>query len=271
MSLALANVTQSNFDVVHGHLLSRAPRYRNMPSAPGVHPRRRARPALSTRYVRAARASRPRDRGDDLPVQRFSGTTSSSRFRGRVQLNLLFEETTPRALRRLGRRFIPEDHAPVSRKSRATICHHPRRTAGQYYLRRNVGGMQASHPTCARAVTDRVLDQRFVFAPRRLGSLPVNCFLPVKRSPAHGSLTTQYGVLLVARSGTGEQRALAASDTRTVPTTRRELSATDVTVDSERNDAVTRRPSTRVSPQNDEKLGTIHERLRGGAYHVAAP
>jgi hypothetical protein len=78
-----------------------------------------------------------------------------------TQLNVLHEHGSPKDLERIGARFLIEVLRRV-RMEQSGAQHHPVRTAGQFYLKRRLPGMAATHRTCQRAIASGVLEKAFV-------------------------------------------------------------------------------------------------------------
>ena len=159
MSLALVTVSTTDFDVIHQHLLSHNPRYSNMHM-------REACQRNGKRDLRYLHAMRIAPRASNVIEGMISGPCVYWRYqlvrtRSRTQLNVLSDRGAPKARARLARRFMTEIMRRIAQE-RAGSTHHPRRTPGQFYLRRSQFGSQASHPNCRQAVTAGVLDSAFV-------------------------------------------------------------------------------------------------------------
>jgi hypothetical protein len=159
MSLALADTAQLDFDALYTHLVGHRKGYRCMHMREAC--KRGGRRDL--RYLHAMRATEGRD--DEI-----EGVISGPgllwhyklmRVHGRTQLVVLREDGPPRALQRMGQRFTREILKRIRQEQNAKRGP-VRYTTGQYYLRRAQPGFAATHPLCARAVTERVVDPLLV-------------------------------------------------------------------------------------------------------------
>lgn len=159
MSLALVTVASSDFELVHDHLSSHKPPYRNMHMREACQ--RDGRRDL--RYLHAMYAP---PGAQKIVEGMISGPEVLWHYRllqtkSRTQLNVLREQGSPQARNRIRRRFLVEILNRID-DERAAGNHHPTRTHGQFYLRRKVPGMPASHPKCQQAVAEGMLAQLFV-------------------------------------------------------------------------------------------------------------
>lgn len=159
MSLALVSVSTTDYDWIRDHLLNRDPRYSNMHLREACQRNRRR----DLRYLHAMHVDRAKPTAIEGMI---SGPGVYWHYRliraeARTQLNVLTERGTSAALDRISRRFLREVMDRITHE-RSGVTHYPRRTSGQYYLRRGLQGMPASHPNCQRAVAAGVLDAAFV-------------------------------------------------------------------------------------------------------------
>jgi hypothetical protein len=158
MSLALVSVSRSDFNFIYSHLLTRDPRYRNMHLREACQ-RNNLR---DLRYLHAMHAN-----ASALPEIEgmISGPGVFWHYKllavgSATQLNVLSERGSSKALARMQRTFLSEVFARVQLEQ-SGVVHHPVRTPGQFYLRRSIPGMPATHPTCRLAVTAGALDNEF--------------------------------------------------------------------------------------------------------------
>lgn len=157
MSLALVSVSRTDFDVISHHLVSHKPRYRNL----HLREARRRNNVRDLRYLHAMHLTSP------LEIEgMISGPGVSWHYRlvrgvSRTQLHVLREHGTSRDLERIGRRFLREIMARIQLE-REPGPHYPKRTPGQFYLKRRIPGTPATHRNCGQAVAAGVLDQAFV-------------------------------------------------------------------------------------------------------------
>lgn len=160
MSLAQTAVAPADFDLIYEHVTTHKVPYTNM----HMRQARKRNGSRVLRYLHAVYAPPPTGR------PRIDGMISGPdvfwqyqliRTRTRTQLNLLAESAPQNELERIQRRFLSEIMSRISQERSGTI-HHPRRLAGQYYLRRARPGTSPSHPHCQEAVRHAVLDARFV-------------------------------------------------------------------------------------------------------------
>lgn len=159
MSLAAVTVSTGDFDHVFNHLMSDA-RYENM------HMRQRCmrNGKYDLRYLHVVRAFK---RGAQRVLE---GVISGpgilwiyeiERTASGTVLTVHRDSASPRERARIGQRFTIEILRRVKEETPKST-HHPRRTPGQYYLKRKAPGTPSSHPTCMEAVKARVLDRAFV-------------------------------------------------------------------------------------------------------------
>lgn len=159
MSLALVQVASTDFDWIYGHLVSHNPKYRNMHL-------RETRTRNKQRELRYLHAMHAKPNGPREIEGMISGPDILCHYKlmGRkrhTQLNVLVEQADPKAQERLGRRFLTEVMARID-EERVGNEYFPRRTPGQFYLRRKEPGMPATHPNCMAAIAEGVLDLQFV-------------------------------------------------------------------------------------------------------------
>ena len=81
---------------------------------------------------------------------------------GRTHVDLLDRQCSAKEDARLQRQFIKEVMSRLRQEQSGGIHPFPTLTDGEFYLRRRIGGMATTHPTCRRAVSLGVLDIRFV-------------------------------------------------------------------------------------------------------------
>lgn len=159
MSLANVALASSDFELIHDHLMSHEPRYRNMHLR---EVRQRAKKRV-LRYLHAMRALP----GEPKTIEgMISGPGVLWHYRiaqtkRRTQLSVLQERGDAEDLERIGRRFLIEIRKRVSFE-RSGERHRPKRLKGHFYLRRGLPGTPSSHPTCRLAVGEGVLDELFV-------------------------------------------------------------------------------------------------------------
>ena len=160
MSLALVEVSSSDFEFIHRHLVSYDPRYRNM-HLRAAHVRNKKRELLYLHAMYAPQAQQPEIDGMISGPSAFWHYKLVQSARGQTQLNVISERGTPKALARIQRRFLKEILARARFEQTRTV-HYPKRLPGQFYLRRSLPGMPANHRSCVAAVTAGILDRRFV-------------------------------------------------------------------------------------------------------------
>lgn len=158
MSLAAVKISPSEFQSVRNHLIAHKPPYRTMHLRDArIREKKRV-----LRYLHAMHA---------VPSGEVEGMISGpgifvhykvvmTKF-GHTQLNVLSTQGSDKELDRIGTRFVLDVLARVQ-EERAGSTHYPSYLAGQFYLRRRIGGMPASHPHCRLAVAQKALDARFV-------------------------------------------------------------------------------------------------------------
>jgi hypothetical protein len=157
MSLALVSFPLSDFDIIYDHL--RSQQYRNMHLREACQRR-------GERDLRYLHAVRPKPGPIDVIEGMISGPEILWRYelirtRTQTQVNVSIDEASPKARERIGARFVRELVKRVDAEKEG-FEYYPKRTPGQFYLRRYAPGMSPSHPTCRRAIASGVLDRRFV-------------------------------------------------------------------------------------------------------------
>jgi predicted transcriptional regulator len=158
MKLALVEVTHSDFEQIYDHLASHKPHYRNMHMREACQRKRKR----ELRYLHAMYAL-PTGREIDGMISgpgifwhyKLIGTGARTRIR------VFGERGSPKDLARIGRHFVKRILARIELE-REDAKRHPKRKAGQFYLRRCQPGMPDTHRNCRRAVTSGALDPRFV-------------------------------------------------------------------------------------------------------------
>ena len=153
MSLALVQVSTTDFQQLYSHLATHTA-HRNM------HLRQRAGRKLRYLHALYANAS-PEVEGMISGPGLFWHYKLTLTAAGQTQLSVLAHQSSPRAAARIQRRFLPEIVARMHQEQQPQK-HFPRYLKGQFYLRRSASGMVASHAKCQMAVSNGVLDQRFV-------------------------------------------------------------------------------------------------------------
>ena len=159
MSLASVALQRSDLDRIHDHLTSHMPAYRNMHL-------REARTRNKRRELRYLHAMYAPLSPNKLIEGAISGPGVNWRYRltqtrAGVQVSVLSERASPKDLERIERQFLKEILARIDEEQSGKQFY-PSRLPGQCYLKRSRPGMPATHPNCASAVADGVLDQAFV-------------------------------------------------------------------------------------------------------------
>jgi hypothetical protein len=158
MSLALVTIEPSDFDLIHGHIISHKPPHRNMHMREACQ----RQGERDLRYLHAMFAPP----GKKIVEGMISGPGLLWVYRivqtkSRTQLDVLREPQDLKARERIGRRFLTEIRKRIQDEKTGDLFP-PRRTPGQYYLKRNRRGTPATHPNCRRAVDEEVLAPLFV-------------------------------------------------------------------------------------------------------------
>lgn len=159
MSLALVQVPVSDFHTIFDHVSTHYARYRNM------HLRKpcQRKGQRDLRYLHAMYASTVKDEIEGM----ISGPNIFWHYRltllasGRTQLSVLAHASSAAESARIQRQFLPDILSRIEEED-AGSDHYPKRTKGQYYLRRGQPGSSATHLACQAAVATGVLDKRFV-------------------------------------------------------------------------------------------------------------
>ena len=159
MSLALATVEASEFDDLYTHITAHFLPYRNLHMRE-VCQRSGRRQLRYLHAMFAVRSARPEIEGVISGPEVF-WHYKLVRLDSQTQLNVLDERGPDRELDRIERRFTREIMARVSLE-RETQTHYPKRTPGEFYLRRQRPGSAASHRHCALAVASGTLAPEFV-------------------------------------------------------------------------------------------------------------
>jgi hypothetical protein len=84
---------------------------------------------------------------------------------GSEQLDVLDEDGDQKEIDKITRRLLNEIKKRVREERANKLANkqfNPARKSGQYYLRRNKGGMPATHQTCQQAIASRALAKKFV-------------------------------------------------------------------------------------------------------------
>lgn len=169
MSLALVRFSASDFQVIHHHLTSHKPGYRNM------HLRkwcvRNGHRGL--RYLHAMYANSSTEIEGMISGPNIFCHYKLISVSGRTQINVVTEQCLPAEKRRFQRYFLTDILRRIREERAMTGNVRPRYARGQYYLRRQRTGMSASHSFCRTAVATGSLHQLFVaqLQPWRLGLL----------------------------------------------------------------------------------------------------
>lgn len=159
MGLAAAIISPPEFHQIQGHLAAHKPPYRTMHL-------REIRQRNRQRVLRYLHAMHTPLASPNTVEGMISGPGVFWHYqlvasRTRTQLNVLFEQGPADDLARIGDRFLPEILNRIA-EEQAAAHPYPRYLAGQFYLRRKRGGVAATHPACRQALTQGVLDRRFV-------------------------------------------------------------------------------------------------------------
>jgi hypothetical protein len=160
MSLALAIISESQFDEIFNHMTSHPSGYRNM----HMREMRQEKKKDVLRYLHAMYAL-------DGTVKQIEGMISGPRIfahymlvrrSGRhSQINDLDTSGDPKEFTRLQQQFLPEIQGRVEQE-KASRVYASNRLPGRYYLQRRFGGIRATAPICQEAVASKVLHQDFV-------------------------------------------------------------------------------------------------------------
>lgn len=157
MGLALVQVPLSAFQQVHDHLTMFMPQHRNM----HLRQTRQIGGQRVLRYLHALYARQTAIEG------MISGPSVFWHYNvrlvgGRTQMQVLAQQSPAQDDARLERRFLPEILARMSEERARTQNNFSNYSQGEFYLRRSLPGIAASHQHCRNAVSNGVLDQRFV-------------------------------------------------------------------------------------------------------------
>lgn len=159
MSLALVQVSTTDFNTIYSHIASHRPQHANM----HLRQARQPKSGRVLRYLHAMRAV-PGTREIDGMI---SGPGIFWQYRLvptnglHTQVQVLAHRSPPRDARRIQHRFLKEILDRVTFEKQGTV-HHPKYKSGQFYLRRCVPGMRSAHVNCQTAVSTGQLDQAFV-------------------------------------------------------------------------------------------------------------
>jgi len=158
MSLALVRFSASDFQLIHNHLTSHKPGYRNM----------HLRKSCARNGHRALRFLHAMHANSSTEVEgMISGPNIFCHYKlisigGRTQINVLTEQCLPAEKRRFQRYFLSDILRRIREERAMTGNVRPRYARGQYYLHRQRTGMPASHSFCRAAVSNGALHQSFV-------------------------------------------------------------------------------------------------------------
>lgn len=159
MGLAVAKIQPSQFQLLHNHLISHKPPYRTMHM-------REARYRNKKRVLHYLHAMHAPAQYANVIEGMISGPGVFWHYEligssSVTQLNVKAERGTPADKNRIGTAFLAEILRRIAAEQKGSSFH-PTYLPGQFYLRRKRGGMDAGHPNCQTAVTQGVLDARFV-------------------------------------------------------------------------------------------------------------
>jgi hypothetical protein len=166
MTLALVQVSRSDFETIHDHLTNHNPRHKNMHMR---QPRIRNK-IRGLRYLHAMRLV-PDDQSaiegmlSGPGVFAHYGLVATSTD---VQLNVISLRGEPKELARFQKRFLHEVLVRVHQEQQQA-AHFPKYAAGQYYLKRSKNGQAAGSPICATAAASGALAGQFVSVLRPWG------------------------------------------------------------------------------------------------------
>jgi hypothetical protein len=161
MSLAAIQISQDEWDLIYDHILSHRPKYQNM----HMREARIQNKKRGLRYLHAMMA-RPKEleingvlSGPDI-FCRY--TIIKNRF-GKTQINVLSEKGSKEEKERLAKRFLVEILNRVEfEKENPNPEFSPKRTEGEFYLKRRVPGMPITHKNCQAALKKQSLDKAFL-------------------------------------------------------------------------------------------------------------
>lgn len=159
MSLALVQVSATEFQTVHGHLTSFKPQHRNM----HVRDTRQQNGHAVLRSLHAMFAT-----ASNEIEGMISGSGGFWHYRirlvgGRTQMQALVQNCSAADAARIQRRFLPSILKRVrDEQTAAQRPHFSNLTQGQFYLQRHLGGMLPSHSHCLNTVSSGLLAQAFV-------------------------------------------------------------------------------------------------------------
>lgn len=166
MGLAQVQISVADFHTIHGHIVAHMPNHRNMHMREARQRKRRR----NLRHLHAMYAPV----SSNVIEGMISGPGVFWQYRlilaGAVtQIQVLVQVSSPADDQRLGGRFLRDVLARVASEQALAQAiaagakrYSPRYIAGQFYLRRALPGMLATHQSCQAAVSSGVLAQTFV-------------------------------------------------------------------------------------------------------------
>ncbi len=162
MSLAAVKVQPTEWDIIYNHVLGFMPQYQNM----HLREARTVKGKRTLRYLHAMIANPNKQEIEG----KISGPDIYCHYKlfknknGVIQMNILAEQGTAKEVKRLGDRFLGEilNRVDEEQNRPAVMTFGPRRTPGEYYLKRSDPGMTFNHPNCQSASNASVLDDPFL-------------------------------------------------------------------------------------------------------------
>lgn len=161
MSLAAVRIEHSDADRIFHHL-------RHGSHASRGHANMHLREACTRGKIRDLRYLHVMRLLDDSNGERIEGAISGPgiywRYQlDRTQLAVLADKAPDQERERIQKRFLLEIMHRIAQEQEGTTFP-PRRTRGQFYLRRHHIGSMPTHPSCVEATSLGVLDPQFVQA-----------------------------------------------------------------------------------------------------------
>lgn len=161
MSLAAVKVQPSEWDLIYDHVLDFMPKYKNMHlrEVKTVNKKR------TLRYLHAMKADpeKPEIEGKISGPNIYCHYKLIKNKNGVIQINVIDEQGSSKELSRLESRFVIEVLNRVDdEKNNPNPGYGPKRTPGEFYLKRSDPGMNINHTNCQSALNASILEQAFL-------------------------------------------------------------------------------------------------------------
>jgi len=162
MGLASVVISAADFNEFYNYLTTQERGYRNM----HMRKPRQVKGKRVLRYLHAMYAMKGSPKQIEGMISGPGGILLHYKMvEGFEQLDVLDEDGDQKEIDSITRTLLAEIKKRLGDERKYRLAdrqYEPKRTSGQYYLKRRKGGIKASHPTCQDAMASSVLDQRFI-------------------------------------------------------------------------------------------------------------